>query len=65
MSNLARQELYFGRFFTTEELVESVERVTREDVLRLACSFFDQRQVAMTILGNIEGDSFTREDLVC
>ncbi len=28
MSNLARQEMYFGRFFTLDELVESIEQVT-------------------------------------
>ena len=26
MSNLARQEMYFGHFFTLDELVESIER---------------------------------------
>ena len=26
MSNLARQEMYFSRFFTLDELVESIER---------------------------------------
>ena len=31
MSNLARQEMYFHRFFTLDELVESIERVTVAD----------------------------------
>ncbi|MGH9631818.1 MAG: M16 family metallopeptidase, partial [Bryobacteraceae bacterium] len=32
MSNLARQELFFGRFFTVDEMVESIEQVTTEEV---------------------------------
>src|SRR2546425_4641006 len=36
MSNLARQEMYFQRFFSLDELVESIERVTAEDVQRIA-----------------------------
>ena len=30
MSNLARQEMYFGRFFSLDELVESIEGVTAD-----------------------------------
>ena len=65
MSNLARQEMYFGRFFTLDELVQSIEGVTAEDVRRIARTFFDPRQIALTILGNLEDFRITREDLVC
>ena len=36
MSNLARQQMYFGRFFTLDELVESIDGVTDEDVRQIA-----------------------------
>jgi predicted Zn-dependent peptidase len=65
MSNLARQEMYFGRFFTLDELVESIESVTSEDVRRIAQTFFDPRQIALTILGNLENFKIAREDLAC
>uniref|UniRef100_Q01QF8 Peptidase M16 domain protein n=1 Tax=Solibacter usitatus (strain Ellin6076) TaxID=234267 RepID=Q01QF8_SOLUE len=65
MSNLARQEMYFGRFFTLDELVESIEAVTAEDVRRIAQTFFDSRQIALTILGNLENFRITREELGC
>jgi predicted Zn-dependent peptidase len=65
MSNLARQEMYFGRFFSLDELVESIEGVTGEQVQRLAQRFFDQKQIALTILGNLEGFKLSREELVC
>jgi predicted Zn-dependent peptidase len=65
MSNLARQEMYFGKFFTLDELVESIEAVTAADVQRIAQTFFDPRQIALTILGNLENLRISREDLVC
>jgi predicted Zn-dependent peptidase len=65
MSNLARQELYFGRFFTLDELVESIESVEAKDIQRIAETFFDNRQIAVTILGNLDGFRLTRDDLVC
>ena len=65
MSNLARQELYFGKFFTMDELLESIEVVTAEDVQRIAQTFFDPKQIALTILGNLEDLKIGREDLAC
>jgi predicted Zn-dependent peptidase len=65
MANLARQEMYFGRFFTLDELVESIESVTAADVQRIAQTFFDPKQIALTVLGNLENFRIGREDLVC
>jgi predicted Zn-dependent peptidase len=65
MSNLARQELYFGRFFTLDELVESIESVSAGDVKRIAQTFFDPKQIALTVLGSLENFRLSREDLVC
>lgn len=65
MSNLARQEMHFQRFFTLDELAESIENVTAEDIQRVAQTFFDQKQVALTVLGNLDGFKIAREDLVC
>ena len=65
MSNLARQEMYFGRFFTLDELVGSIESVTADDVQRIAQTFFDPKQIALTVLGNLENFKIGREDLAC
>jgi predicted Zn-dependent peptidase len=65
MSNLARQEMYFGHFFSLDELVESIEAVTGDDVQRIAQTFFDPKQIALTVLGNLENFKISREDLVC
>jgi predicted Zn-dependent peptidase len=65
MSNLARQEMHFHRFFSLDELVESIEKVTAEEVQKVARTFFDQKLIALTVLGNLEGLKIDREDLVC
>ena len=65
MSNLARQEMHFRRFFSLDELAESIEAVTANDVQRVARTFFDRKNVALTVLGNLDGFKITRDDLVC
>jgi predicted Zn-dependent peptidase len=65
MSNLARQELYFGRFFTLDELVESIESVSAADVQRIAQAFFEPKQIGLTVLGNLENFRISREELNC
>ena len=65
MGNLARQHLYFGRFFTLEEMADNIERVTADEVQQIAQVFFDPRQVALAVVGNLEEVRISREDLVC
>ncbi len=65
MANLARQEMYFGRFFSLDELIQSVERITPADVQGIAQTFFDPRQIALTVLGSLNGFRISREDLAC
>ena len=65
MSNLARQQMYFGRFFSLDELTEGIEKVTPTDVQRVAQTFFNPDNVALTVLGNLNGFKIEREDLVC
>jgi predicted Zn-dependent peptidase len=65
MSNLARQELYFQRFTTLDEILASIEAVTREDVQVLARQFFQPEQIAVSVLGPLNGFKLTRERLAC
>jgi predicted Zn-dependent peptidase len=65
MSNLARQELYFQKFFSLDEIVDSIEAVSAEDLRRIAQTFFDPKLIALTVLGNLENVKVGREDLVC
>jgi predicted Zn-dependent peptidase len=65
MSNLARQEIYFKKFFTLDELGECIEKVTEDDVQRVAREFFEPKSIALTILGNLDGFKIGREELAC
>ena len=65
MSNLARQEMYFDRFYDLDELIEKIEAVTSEDVHTLANEFFKTESVAVTVLGNLPGLKVTRDQLAC
>lgn len=65
MSNLARQELYFHRFTTLDEILMAIDTVTREQVQSLAQDFFKTEQIAATVLGPLNGLTITRERLAC
>ena len=65
MSNLARQEMYFDRYYDLDELIERIEAVTAEDLSRLANEFFKPESVAVTALGNLNGLKLTRDQLAC
>jgi predicted Zn-dependent peptidase len=65
MGNLARQELYFKRFFTLDEMIERIEEVTAEDVRRVAQEFFNPKNITLAMLGNLGKFKIRREDLAC
>jgi predicted Zn-dependent peptidase len=65
MSNLARQEMYFDRFYSLDELIERVEEVTADDLQSLANDFFRAENIAVTVLGNLNGLKLAREQLNC
>jgi len=65
MSNLARQEMYFDRFYDLDELIEKIEAVTVEDLQSLANEFFKAESVAVTVLGNLTGLKISRDQLAC
>jgi predicted Zn-dependent peptidase len=65
MSNLARQELYFGRFYSLDEILVGIDAVTREDLQAIAKEFFKPEQIAVTVLGPLNGFALDRSRLVC
>jgi len=65
MSNLARQEMYFDRFFGLDEIIERIEAVTTDQLTELANELFQTDRIAVTALGNLDGLKLTREQLVC
>jgi predicted Zn-dependent peptidase len=65
MSNLARQEMYFDRFFSLDEIIERIESVTAPQLQEMAQDLFQQDKIAVTVLGNLDGLKITSEQLAC
>lgn len=63
MANLARQQLYFGRFVSIDEMLDSIEAVTAEEVQKLAQQFFDPKRMTLAMLGPIGDFRMTRGEL--
>ena len=65
MSNLARQEMYFGRYVSLDELGRRVDEVTMDDVLGVARELLDPGRIAVTVLGPLDSVRISRADLKC
>jgi len=65
MANLARQEIYFGHFFSSDEIIANINAVTAEQVQQAAQQLFDPEKIAVTLLGRLDGIKLTRSRLVC
>jgi len=55
MSHLARQEIYFDRQFGLDETLAGIEKVTVDDVQRVAEDLFKDGSLAATVLGDVNG----------
>jgi predicted Zn-dependent peptidase len=64
MSHLARQEIYFDRHFGLDETLQGVERVSQDDVQRVARDLFTDKALAATVLGAVDGLEIPRERLL-
>ncbi len=65
MSSLARQQMYWGRFFSLDEITAEIDRVTASDIQHLANDLFHPESLALTLLGNLGPLKLTRADLIC
>ena len=65
MANLARQEIYFGQFFTAEEITARIDAVEAGQVQAMAQRLFDPDRIAVTLLGRLDGIKLNRTRLVC
>ncbi len=65
MSSLARQQMYWGKFFSLDEITAEIDRVTVADLQDLANRLLQSDQLTLTLLGNLGPLNLTRADLVC
>jgi predicted Zn-dependent peptidase len=63
MSHLARQEIYFDRQFGLDDTLAGVERVTADDLQRVAHDLFADGSLGATVLGAVNGLKIPRERL--
>jgi predicted Zn-dependent peptidase len=54
MSGIARQEYYFGRQYTADEIIEHIDAVTLDDIRDVARSIVDPESLSLTLLGNLK-----------
>ena len=54
MTRIAKNEIYFGKHIPLEEVVESIDNVTGEDILRLASKIFSRQELTIVGLGPLE-----------
>jgi predicted Zn-dependent peptidase len=65
MANLARQEMYFRQFFTSDEIIARIDRVDADQVQAMAQHLFRPEAIAVTLLGRLDGVKLTRAQLEC
>jgi len=65
MANLARQEMYFHKFFTVDELIVRIDEVDAASVQAMAQRLFDPDRIAVTLLGRLNGVKLTRDLVIC
>jgi len=53
MTNMAKQEIYYGKYFSPEEIIKAVDAVTLEDLKRLSKRLAGDKPFALTIYGNV------------
>ena len=65
MAHLAHQEAYHGKIRSLDEVNEEIEAVTAGQVRELAQRWFQPEQIALSLLGNLQGLQIGREQLAC
>ena len=63
MSGIARQEYYFGRQYSADEIIEHIDAVTLEDIQSVAATIVDAESLSLTLIGNLKSPGITTEEL--
>ena len=63
MSGIARQEYYFGRQYSADQIIQHIDRVTLEDIVAVAEQIVDPDSLSLTLLGNLKSPGITSDAL--
>jgi predicted Zn-dependent peptidase len=54
MTRLADLQIYFGKYISLDEIIEKIDAVTREDILRIATQLFSDNKLTLIAIGPIK-----------
>lgn len=63
MSGIARQEYYFGRQFSADEIIQHIDAVTLDDIRGVAGIIVDPGSLSLTLIGNLKNPGITTDEL--
>jgi predicted Zn-dependent peptidase len=63
MSRIAKNEIYFGRDVSVEEVAAGLDAVTNDDIVRVGTRLFYPRLLGCTVLGDLKGERLGDEVL--
>jgi predicted Zn-dependent peptidase len=63
MSGIARQEYYFGRQFSPDEIIAHIDAVTLDDIVGVARTIVDPDSLSLTLLGNLKNPGISTDAL--
>jgi predicted Zn-dependent peptidase len=63
MTRLAKNEIYFGRLLSVEEVLGRIDQVTSSDIHRLADSMLSNNELSLQMVGRLEESDFPLMDL--
>lgn len=63
MSHIARNEIYFGKPLTTDEICRKIRAVSRDQIVDLAHAIFRREGMALSLLGDFKNDTLKKLDL--
>ena len=63
MSGIARQEYYFGRQFSPDEIIDHIDAVTLDGIQVVAQTIVDPNSLSLTLLGNLKSPGISTDFL--
>ena len=63
MMRLSEQEIYLDTYFSLDETIANIDRVTAEDIQTIAHDLFNPEKFIVTVLGPVKKDVIQKEDV--
>ncbi len=60
MSQIARQEIYFGRYFSQDDLTREIEKTTMQEVTSLSKEMLKKENISLAVMGRVRQRDFEK-----